>query len=310
MQAPYRQVHVRPECAPEAVLSHPSWKEGLRTLQNPAWPLLRLSALLFLTGPFDSLEGLAQELPSPLDIDGVTYQDPTKTLLDHLDCIQRLSEIKTGRPGVGLPVILSETGDILDPMEAALALIHQQALERELERANSLLCAPCGCALCCTGPSPGSRKLFFEIPLTGEECAIFPLPVIDTPKSRTLTSGDEPPLFFSGRPFYEGDPGIYRWSDGPSLILPVGTRCPLLEETCRCRIYSARPRVCRLPQVFSVVVEQDGGRFVRRNKLLAVWDCPYVRALTNEIETYARRNGLTVVYRENKGEHGSFMRHA
>jgi len=310
LQPPLRQVPVRPERAPEAVLSHPSWKEGVRTLQNPAWPLLRLSAILFLTGPFDSLEDLARELPSPIDLDGVTYQDPTKTVLEHLDCIERLSEIKTGRPGAGPPMILSETGDLLDPMETALALIHQETLERELERANSLLCAPCGCALCCTGPSPGSHKLFFEIPLAGAECALFPLTVIDTPKSRVLTSGDEPPLIFSGRPFYEGEPGIYRWSNGPSLILPVGTCCPSLEETGRCRIYSARPRVCRLPQIFSVVVERDGERLAKRNRLLAVWDCPYVRALTDEIETYARRNGLAVVYRENKGEHGSFMTQA
>lgn len=298
-----------PEQVPEAILSHPSWTEGVKILQNPAWPLVRLSALLFLTGPFDSFEALAKELPSPLDLDGVIYRDPAGIILEHLAGLRRFLDIKSERPVHGPQPVFSEDGCVLDPVETALALVHQETLEKELERANSLLCAPCGCTLCCTGPSLTSGKLFFEIPLAEDECALFSLPVIDTPEGRMRVSGDEPPLLISGRPFYEGyegDPAICRWSNGPSLILPVSMRCPSLDRTGRCRIYPVRPRVCRLPQIFPVVVEQDGRRLVRRNRLLAVWDCPYVRALTNEIGTYAKYNGLAVVYRENKGEHGHF----
>ena len=96
------------------------------------------------------------------------------------------------------------------------------------------------------------------------------------------------------------------------MILPKDTQCPTLDiSTGCCRIYPHRPEVCRRPQIFSYVlehapdldIEYDGRvlpTYIKQNKLLAVWDCPYVKILKDEIAQYAEICGLEPIFRENK----------
>jgi hypothetical protein len=76
-------------------------------------------------------------------------------------------------------------------------------------------------------------------------------------------------------------------------------------------IYAKRPEVCRKPQIFPYVLEKtddmakrnDGVRipvYMARNKMLAVWDCPYVRELQDEIGAYAEMSGLEPIFKKSK----------
>lgn len=290
------------EMAKSFLVAAPQFREGVARLGHPAWPLVRLAVLLYLTGPFDTVEELVDELCGPLDLDGVSYPDPARALREYMPAMRHIEFLM--HPAKAHPPasrILAEDGSPLDEFEGALAAIQQEVLEKELSTINSLLCAPCNCTICCTGPAPGSSKAFFEIPLLEEETRFLGLPVIDHPEARSKTSETDPPLLRGGRPFYEMGPVIIRWSGGPSLILPQGARCPALDENGRCGIYGERPRTCRMPQIFPYVTEPAGrSSFIRRGAILSVWDCPYVRALRDVIATYSERNGLAAVFRENK----------
>jgi len=178
---------------------------------------------------------------------------------------------------------------------------------RELESINSLLCGPQGCTLCCTGPADEEKQLFFEIPLQAEEAALFPLKRVDSVDSRKASPYDEAVFHPGDRPFYAGEPAIFHWRHGWSLILPRTARCPHLDEKGACGVYSRRPEVCRRPQIFPYLLERmpdmdkSGEKsYLLRNKLLAVWDCPYVKRLQEEIAAYAELCGLEPVFRENK----------
>jgi hypothetical protein len=65
-----------------------------------------------------------------------------------------------------------------------------------------------------------------------------------------------------------------------------------------------RPR--GLPQIFPYLLERaaidKGGMetYILRNKILAVWDCPYVKEYKEEIATYAELCGLEPLFRQNK----------
>ncbi|MDA8164120.1 MAG: YkgJ family cysteine cluster protein [Desulfobacteraceae bacterium] len=280
---------------------------GRRKLQQPLLPLARLAQLLRLTGSFPTMAAVLAELPDPLDTGSGSYHRPADLLAPYLPTL----EASDFNDSSALPATLyDEQGKPLPAFEAAEAWVGQQILARELEEINSILCGPCSCTLCCTGPDRTMSQELFEIPLSSQERSLFSLPATDSPASRQCTALSEPPLTLGDRPFYELGPGLYRWESGWSLILPRGSSCPHLEDgTGRCRIYPGRPEVCRRPQIFPYLIERAPGldssaglpAYVARRKLLAVWDCPYVRDLKEEIASYAEACGLEPVFKQNKG---------
>ncbi len=159
----------------------------------------------------------------------------------------------------------------------------------------------------------GMRQHFFEIPLSDSEVELFDLPTIATEESRATHANAEPSLLRDGRPFYETESALYRWQYGWGMVLPRGSICSHLEEQKgACRIYPDRPSVCLKPQIFPYALERspendglvDGTivpAYVSRNKILAVWDCPYVRELKDDIARYAEMCSLEPVFVENKG---------
>ncbi len=269
-------------------------------LRQPLLPLVRLCALLFLATPEDDITSLVGSLTEPVDTGDVTYDNPAAILAPYIDLLADLAILK-GRGQ--LPVtILDTSGTAIDPFEAVDLWVSHRILVRELEQINGRLCAPCNCTLCCTGPD--GDHFFFEIPLSEKETDLFTgLPRIDSEKSRRTTAYDDPPLMVKDRPFYEHDPCLVRWRTGFGMILPRNGRCTHLDRDGRCAIYPQRPEVCRRPQIFSYLLEQDRENpdtFTTRRTLLAVWDCPYVRQMEDAIAEYGRLCGLEVLFRQNK----------
>lgn len=278
---------------------------GRALLARPLLPLARLAGFLYLTGPFERIAELLGELPDPIEIGGVLYPQPAALLQPYLAILQEFEQFKhpTARPYR----IIDESGNELPSMEAIDLWCSHHMLVQELEVINSLLCAPCGCTLCCTGPAAEMDQVFFEIPLHAAECQRFPLAAMDTEASRATTPYQEPPLRRGDLPFYETAPALYHWQGGWSLILPRNAACPHLEPTGRCRIYPHRPEVCRRPQIFSYVLEalpaaqaNEVTTYQARRSLLAVWDCPYVQVLQESIAAFAAACELTPVFRQNK----------
>lgn len=285
-----------------------SWKQGIKRLKNPVWPLARISLLLFLTGPYEKLESLLDELPSPMDLEDIIYNEPTKKLLSYIEILRPIELLKSGRKchsepveesETDIPLILGQKAVPLEPLEALTVWIQQAVLGRELEKINSLLCSPCNCTICCTGPEYGSKKEFFEIPLKEDE-----LPLFDLPRHEYASFGlPEDDLINSS-------PALYNWKKTWRLILPKGSRCPHLSRAGKCTIYEKRPDVCRKPQIFPYVIQnailslskkdEQSQAFIKEEKLLAIWDCPYVRELKEEIIQYGQKCGLETVFMENK----------
>jgi Fe-S-cluster containining protein len=176
--------------------------------------------------------------------------------------------------------------------------------------------------LCCTGPNSefdeasgfkGKMKQeFFEIPLADKEIDLFALERIDSEESRTSTAHTEPALQLDHAPFYKHHVALYHWQGGWSLILPERSVCPQLSAvTKKCLVYAERPEVCRKPQIFAYILERtpdtdrrsDGKLlpvYMVRNKVLAVWDCPYVRRFQDEIGAYAEMSGLVPIFKKSK----------
>jgi Fe-S-cluster containining protein len=291
-------------------MSRDPFAAGRARLTNPTLPLVRLLQLLYLTGPFETVAAVLDELPAPLDTGDFIYPHPGSLLRPYLPDLEEFERLKHQRPAAFS--IYDEEGNLLDAFTAIELWVIQQILTRELEEINSLLCGACGCTLCCTGPEGSMRQEFFEIPLAPEELDLFALPRMASEESQKQTALSEPPLEVAGRPFYESGPGLYHWQTGWSLILPQGSACPQLDfKAGRCRTYRQRPDVCRRPQIFAYALERwlDGDTgakgawlpaFTARRKLLAIWDCPYVRELNEEIAHYAEVSGLEPVFRKNK----------
>lgn len=285
------------------------FQAGLDQLAQPILPLIRLVQLLFLTGPFVTITEVVAELNEPIET-AVRYADPAKALHPYLDLMHEFEKLKS--PAPGSYSILDAAGNPLSQMEAIDLWIAQQVVSRELETINSLLCGPCRCALCCVGPSPELRQLFFEIPLSANETSLFALPAIDTPETRQLLPDNEPPLRVAERAFYEqAAPCLYRWRSGWSMILPKNATCPHLQPTQACAIYPRRPEVCRRPQIFAYILDRvqendksspqsDIPTFQAPRKILAIWDCPYVKRFQNEIAAYAELCELEPIFKENK----------
>lgn len=276
---------------------------GVRLLCQPVIPLVSMLQFLYLTGPFATVAEVIAELPEPIETDRTLYEEPRALLSAYLQILTGLERIK--QDNTSTPAVVDETGQPVDPLTAAAAMLQQQVLVAELERINSLLCGPCGCTLCCVGPEADMVQEFFEIPLAPDELDLFPVPRHANEASRSRGSLDEDELTIDGAPFYRlVGPRLVHWQSGWSLILPRQSRCPGLEPASgHCRVYAARPRVCRRPQIFPYMVEPlaDGsGSYRIRQSLLAITDCPYVRALRDEIGDYAAASGLNLVLSRNK----------
>jgi Fe-S-cluster containining protein len=277
---------------------------GLAALRQPILPLVRLVQLLYLTGPFTAIDEVLCQLTEPIDTGAVVYDNPGNLLTPHLAILKEVERLKVASP---LPwLIKDENHNELDLFEAVDAWVSQAILSHELEQINSLLCGPCGCTLCCTGPDRGMSQLFFEIPLAAAEIELFSLPRHDSPATRSIKSDDEPPFTVDTKPFYETTQALYHFQAGWSLILPQETKCPHLEPAKgHCQIYPKRPDVCRRPQIFAYILDQtektkDLPTFIRRQKLLAVWDCPYVQQFQEGIAGYAALCGVEVIFKQNK----------
>ena len=287
-------------------VQNPSLAEGLARLKTPVLPLVHIVQWLYLSGPFQTVAEMLPQLTEPIEMEHGTYHDPITVLAPYSEALAHLHGLKQ-HPAAATPrFIQDEDGTSLDAMEAVVQWTRHLILSRELEAINSLLCAPQGCTLCCTGPTDEQQQLFFEIPLEASETALFDLRRHDDPESRTATPYDEPPLLRQGSPFYATGTCLYNWRSGWGLILPKGSRCPQLDDSGACSIYPQRPSVCRKPQIFPYLLEKEAERgercetYTLRNKILAVWDCPYVMDNREEIATYAELCGLEPVFRRNK----------
>ncbi|XOF32689.1 MAG: YkgJ family cysteine cluster protein [Candidatus Electrothrix sp. YB6] len=281
-----------------------NFQAGLTLLRKPVLPLV--SMVLFLqqlSGPQSKVEDIITEMPEPVETEYTVYARPRELLRRYLDYFD-LPEA-AGSPRKTEIQVVDESGQPVDETTAHTALISQRILEKELEEINSRLCAPCSCTLCCTGPESRMEQEFFEIPLQEQETECFALACHDTADSRSRSAMDDEaqPLQINGAPFYQSEAArLIHWQNGWSMILPKESSCPALEHSGRCRIYSNRPLVCRRPQIFSYILAPTGqpDRYMLRNTLLAVTDCPYVRVLQEEIAAYAAACELNFVLKGNK----------
>jgi Fe-S-cluster containining protein len=274
---------------------------GLALLRHPVLPLAIMVEFLYLTGPFATVAEVIAELPAPIETAVTLYEKPQQLLEPYSDCFTVLETIKQGG---GVQTVLNVAGGRLDSMAAASSICRQRILTWELERINSLFCGPCGCDLCCVGPSREMDQEFFEIPLADEEIAHFEVERLDSVDSRACQAMDEAELQLGGVSFYQsGTVRLIHWQHGWSLILPKESRCPNHDPIANdCRIYPDRPLVCRRPQIFPYILEElADGTFRQRNMVLAIIDCPYVRRLRDDIAAYAAACELEIIFKKNKG---------
>ena len=285
-------------------IKHDALAPGQTLLRQPVLPLVGIVQFLYLTGDFGSVAEVIGQLTEEIETSFARYPNPAADLAPYADLLAPLEAFKAGAPATAQ--VIDATGQPVDPMAATTALVAQQVLTRELERINSLLCAPCGCTLCCVGPKAAMAHSYFEIPLQPEETGLFPVEQIDSEATATGQPSDEPPLRLDGREFFDrAEPVLIRWQPGWSLILPRESRCPnLAPSSGHCRIYDDRPQVCRRPQIFPYVVEPahpgDQPILRLRQTLLAVVDCPYVRLLREEIAAFAAACELDMFFKHNK----------
>ncbi len=274
---------------------------GRERLRRPLLPLARMVHFFLATGAADSAAGVLAELPSPIETGQACYEEPAALLAPYLPLLDAL----TSEQAIAA-VVLGEDGRPLDAAATRTALLWQQLLEGELEEINSLLCAPCDCTLCCTGPAPEMAQEYFFIPLQTEEGQLFSLPRLEMPPLAQRTSLEDLPSLLRDTA-QANVPALLSWHGGWLLSLPRGSACPqLLARRCQC--YPARPRICRRPQIFPYLLEpqtgeaEDGTTTYRlRHGLRAVSDCPYVAALRDDIANYAAACELTLYYGPNKG---------
>ena len=297
--------------------------KGIRRLEHPILPLVDMVQFLYLTGSFETIAKVLDEMNESIEIKGSVYENPRQLLAPYMEMMQDFEVVKGPRKlPYTFPFIVNEKQEPQAKLKSLELWIKQRVLAKELEEINSILCEPCGCVLCCTGPDSGfdetagykkrMQQEFFEIPLLNEEIDLFELQRVDNDESRNLTAQSDTALDIDGVPFYKHDMALYHWQNGWSLILPRGSVCPqLATETKRCRVYAKRPAVCRRPQIFPYIVEElaekakrsDGKMiqvYMAREKILAVWDCPYVRQYYDEIVAYAERSRVEPVFRKSK----------
>ena len=273
----------------------PSPREtALHILRHPVRPLVAIAEFLLYTGGCASADEVLAELPESVETASASYSPACDFLAPYRPELELLAAGPTAWPGV-LPEVLDAEGQPLDDFAVLGLLLGQQVLAKELEQVNSLLCGAERCTLCCTGPDAAMRQEYFAIPLQSAETAHFALPCLHAPEQTLEALADR----FSP----EGGAVLARHQGGQSLVLPRLTQCPALDAGGRCAIYADRPQVCRKPQIFPYLLEAEPGArpcFRVRNALLAVADCPYVRAYQQEIVAYAAACELEPVFRNNK----------
>jgi len=297
--------------------------EGLNRLKQPILPLVKMVEFLYLTGPCKTVQELLARLTKPVVLEGLHYENPQQALQSYEGIIREFEVLKGGKKlSTALPFIVNEKQVPLARRQSLECWIWQHILSAELEEINSKLCGPCNCVLCCTGPNSAFDALsgfrgkmkqeYFEIPLADNEVALFVLPRIDTEESRAHTVQSSPAFQVNHVVFYRREMALYHWQNGWSLILPEGAACPqLATDTKRCMVYAKRPTVCRKPQIFPYLLEKTNDRakrndgreipvYMARHKMLAVWDCPYVRELQDEIGAYAEMSGLEPIFKRSK----------
>jgi Fe-S-cluster containining protein len=297
--------------------------EGIKRLKQPILPLVKMVEFLYLTGPCKTVSEVLGRLMKPVTLEGLYYENPQQLLQPYESVMQDFAVIKGEKKlTAGFPFIVNEKQVPLARRQSVECWVMQQILDRELEDINSMLCGSCGCVLCCTGPDSkfdplsgfkGKMKQeYFEIPLTDSEVDLFALARVDNGESRARTAQSSHALHVNHVAFYKHEMALYHWQNGWSLILPRGAACPqLAEDTKRCMIYTKRPEVCRKPQIFPFILEKtaemakrsDGVQipvYMARHKVLAVWDCPYVRELQDEIGAYAEMSGLEPIFKRSK----------
>ena len=299
------------------------FEPGLSRLKKPVLPLVNMVQFLYLSGPFETIDEVLDRLTKAIELEGILYENPQQMLEEYRSFLKEF-EIMKGKKKLAavLPFIVDEKNEPVAKRRCLELWIKQQILSQELETINSALCGPWGCVFCCTGPNSEfdeasgfkgrMKQKFFEIPLAGKEVDLFDLKRVDTAETRAMTSHSDPPLQLDQGTFYKQEMALYRWENGWSLILPEGSACPqLAADTRRCQVYAERPQVCRKPQIFAYILEQTPDTAKRsdgvlipvhmaRNKVLAVWDCPYVRRFQQEIGAYAELGGLVPVFRKSK----------
>lgn len=279
----------------------------MNSFAQPIWPLAEFLGFIYMASPYEDPHELFAELPFPIELKGsIQYEnldcvEPYKSeLLDFIRAVK-------GQFKPDLPDIYDVSGNKLDFFQALHLFFKQIFIEKELFFLNARFCASEHCMLCCEGPSQSSQKIFWEIPLADAETSSFDCPGYASEESLKKTSEDG--LLIDNIPFYElQKPAIIHWSSGPSLILPKGVRCPNLKANGRCEKYETRPYTCRKPQVFSYILDTSplspSGKlknsFVARDSLLAVWDCPYVKRLKDDMAQYASLCDTEIIFIENK----------
>lgn len=260
--------------------------------------------MLYLASPYETWEGLLKALPEGLETDEVIYETPARRLTAIKWPAPWYDTLKHGQNTQGLhQVVLNERNEPLNVFSAVLCLMKQHVMQTELETINSLFCSSMDCSLCCEGPKAAAVQEFFEIPLQPEELSLFKLKAIETPFRGDFDPYSADTFQIDGKPFYLLPPAVYHWRHGYSLILTKGALCPHLSANKRCNIYEKRPDVCKRPQIFAYVIEQQPDRsdiLMERNTLLAITDCPYVRLLEKELERYAVLNEVTLLLKPNK----------
>lgn len=297
---------------------------GLELLRRPLVPLTYLVSRIFLTTGLESVEATIAKLKDNINLEGVSYDQPSAILAPYLDLLKPYELFKKGVLTSPSIVVVNGDKEPVDPVAALILQVKQNMVSRELEQINSALCGQYNCTICCRGPVEGEENGFFELPIEDDEIALIDLPRVDTESTRNTNAYADPPLAVNAQAFYFGPPALYRWREKWGMILTRNSVCPNLEpSTGRCLKYENRPSVCRLPQIFPIVLEKVfdpdfvkaiaerldypmGGLsdinnyYVAREKILAVWDCPYVREYKHEIIRFAETSSLEPVFRSNK----------
>jgi Fe-S-cluster containining protein len=300
-------------------------ESGIRLLRRPVTPLLSFLTSTFFAEDYQDIGQLMNEIPDSLTIKGVTYEDAKQVLADYLDILQRQNILKdkTRSPKVGR-IVVDLGMRLVEPQKSLVYIVKHAVITRELQRTNSMLCSQYDCVECCRGPHDDHQDYFFELPLKGSEMTYFNVLKVDTHSSRSMGPFAEPSPCFDGKEFYLHPPALYHWKKGWSLILGKETYCPNLNlKKGMCTIYEKRPEVCRLPQIFPLVLDThydpeavaklsgDHGLkrsdlkdkdhiYVAHNGVLGILDCPYVREFQSEIVDYAVLSGLKPFFKRGK----------